>query len=166
MTTTTGEERGIDPAAQGRGKIPQDSFEARLILVRLHAGNLTIEKAAARCGLLNQNWSNWERGIKPRDKEDTVRRISEGLGIDREWLMWGGPLAPEQRGHRGKRVRLPYPARAGVGRQPITRERHSISPPRPPTFGQRSSARGQNPDGRKINTRPPGHPMTALRRAA
>lgn len=103
MTTTTGETRSPDPAAPGRGSIPMDTFPGRLKLARLHAGNLTIMEAAAKCGLLNQNWSNWENGKLPRDLRDVVLAISEGLGVDRDWLMYGGPLAtpPSPRSRRG-----------------------------------------------------------------
>jgi len=77
--------------------VPVDTFAARLVLARLHAGNLTLQQAAARCGLVDQSWSNWERGAKPRDLVDVVAAISESLGIDRDWLMYGGPLSQPER---------------------------------------------------------------------
>jgi transcriptional regulator with XRE-family HTH domain len=84
--------------APTRGAIPTDTFAARLMLVRLHGGNLTATQAAERCGLTRENWINWEHGGNPRDFPATVEAISEGLGIDRDWLSWGGPLAqPERR---------------------------------------------------------------------
>jgi transcriptional regulator with XRE-family HTH domain len=87
--------------APARGAVPTDTFAARLMLVRLHGGNLTATQAAERCGLTRENWINWEHGGNPRDFPATVEAISEGLGIDRDWLSWGGPLAqPERRGPR------------------------------------------------------------------
>jgi transcriptional regulator with XRE-family HTH domain len=82
-------------------RIPHDTFEARLMLARLHAGRLSIREAAERCGFTNESWSGWERGRQPHNKMEVVEAISEGLGIDRDWLSWGGPLAqPERRGPR------------------------------------------------------------------
>jgi transcriptional regulator with XRE-family HTH domain len=126
MTATTGE-RALDPGApQPRGVIPADTFAARLTLARLHAGNLTLQEAAERCDLIGQSWSNWERGMVPRDKADVVEAISSGLGVDRDWLMWGGPLAPPPsvRTRRARRERhqdqesvtLPYPRVPARGR--------------------------------------------------
>lgn len=102
------------------GRIPADTFGHRLLLVRADAGNLTIEQAAAKCGLLSQSWGNWERGTKPRDFEDVVEAIAEGLGIDRDWLFRGGPLTAPQR----RRVKLSYfPGAAGPGRSYTRRPR-------------------------------------------
>jgi len=95
MTTSTGEGR-VDSGATEQRAIPQDTFAGRLMLVRLHAGGLTIQEAAERCGLTNQSWSNWEKGMKPRDLLDVVNAISDGLEIDRDWLLFGGPLAPPE----------------------------------------------------------------------
>lgn len=78
-------------------QVPADTFAARIMLARMHAGNLTYSQAAERCGLSRENWANWERGKRPRDMGDAVRRISDGLGVDREWLMWGGPLSETNR---------------------------------------------------------------------
>lgn len=112
MTTSTGEGRGPEADAPGRGAIPLDTFAGRLKLARLHAGDLNIMEAAERCGLINQSWSNWEGGKKPRDLLEVVAAISEGLGIDRDWLLFGGPLArPET--HR--LVRRPRPRRGEDG---------------------------------------------------
>lgn len=86
-------------------RVPVDSFDHRLMLARSHAGRLSIQEAAARCGFTHQSWSNWERGRVPRDKVEVAEAIAEGLGVDRDWLLHGGPLErpPTRRG-----VRLPY----------------------------------------------------------
>jgi transcriptional regulator with XRE-family HTH domain len=83
--------------AVGSRSIPADTFAARLMLARLHAGNLTYSDAAEKCGLSRENWANWERGVQPRDKVDTAEKISEGLGVDLLWLLRGGQLATERR---------------------------------------------------------------------
>lgn len=97
MTTSTGESAADLREQPTRGAIPADTFAARLRLVRMHAGDITIVDAADRAGLSYGSWSNWERGMQPRDKVEIVRAVAETFGIDRDWLMWGGPLAPEPR---------------------------------------------------------------------
>jgi transcriptional regulator with XRE-family HTH domain len=99
--------------------IPRDTFRARLMLVRLHAGDLTIREAAAKCGLNYGSWANWEKGVKPRDRVETAEAISDALGVDRDWLLFGGPLAPEDRrpgrvvSRPGRRLPASYPIAAG-----------------------------------------------------
>jgi transcriptional regulator with XRE-family HTH domain len=160
MTTSTGEARGPDGAAQDRLAIPVDSFAARVMLARAHVG-LNIEDAAQKCGLNRQSWSNWERGMKPRDMVEVVEAISDGLGIDRDWLLFGGPLAKPEKRHRDVRRgnRLSYPRAAGEAICPIIRGNRPVVRARPWTFGRR-------PDTRDVSRRPPVHPTDSLRRAA
>lgn len=80
--------------------VPADTFDHRLMLARSHAGRLTIGEAAMKCGLSPQNWSNWEKGKTPRDILDVIQAVSEGLGVDRDWLMYGGQLAAPERRNR------------------------------------------------------------------
>lgn len=68
--------------------IPEDTFATRLIAARKGRG-LTQGEAAARCDLDDGSWSNWENGTKPRGMNEVVRKIADGLLIDRDWLMWG-----------------------------------------------------------------------------
>lgn len=72
--------------------IPEDTFALRLVIIRRTLG-LSQEEAAERCGLDDGSWSNWENGRKPRGMDKVVGTISSQLGIDRDWLMWGGPLS-------------------------------------------------------------------------
>ena len=71
-----------------QGWIPSDSFAARLVTAR-QAKGLTQREAAEQCGLDDGSWSNWENGSKPRGMDEVVRKITDGLGVDRDWLMWG-----------------------------------------------------------------------------
>lgn len=71
--------------------IPEDSFALRLVIIRRALG-LSQEEAALRCGLDDGSWSNWENGTKPRGMDRVVETIATSLAVDREWLMWGGPL--------------------------------------------------------------------------
>lgn len=89
---------------ESRPGIPRDTFEHRLMLARSHAGRLSIQDAAAKVGVKHQSWSNWERGIRPRDIIDVAELISEKLGIDRDWLLFGGQLAAPE-GRTVRRVR-------------------------------------------------------------
>lgn len=99
-TASAGDERELAPEQRG-GDIPSDTLSNRLLLARTHAGFLTVKDAADRCGLNYGSWSNWERGARPRDLLDVVRRIADGLNINYEWLLFGGALLPA----RGKPTR-------------------------------------------------------------
>ena len=90
--------------------IPTDTFAHRLLLVRAHHGHMTVKDAAARCGLNYGAWSKWEHGALPRDILDVTDAIAEGLDVDRDWLLHGGPLTAPVRPSR--RVRLTYPRRS------------------------------------------------------
>lgn len=71
---------------------PRDTFGARLRLIRGELG-IDIGQAAERCGVPVATWSNWERkGASPRDLLDVVLRIEHAFHVERDWLMWGGPL--------------------------------------------------------------------------
>lgn len=104
MTTEPGETEPAkldDAPSPPRGRIPADTFANRLVLAR-RLESLTIREAAAKCGLHYATWSTWEGGRRPVDVLDAVQRISEALDIDRDWLLFGGPLLPA-RGRPTKR---------------------------------------------------------------
>lgn len=140
--------------AQARN-VPRDAFAIRLKAVRYDAGDLTIEQAATKAGQLNQNWSNWEHGVKPRDLDEIVAAISEAFGVDRIWLMYGGPLAKPvtRRDRRGRSTtKLDYP-------------RIVDFPGRVRPFGPASDAtRSSGPGSRPPDRRPDGHPTMSFRR--
>jgi transcriptional regulator with XRE-family HTH domain len=74
---------------------PEDSFGARLALVRQYLGGWNVARTARRCGIDDQAWRNWEAGRnRPQDYPAVCRRISDALGADYVWLMIGGPLPP------------------------------------------------------------------------
>lgn len=72
--------------------IPVDSLATRILLVRTTLG-LSQREAAARTGIPYGSWQSMEDGRSPRDLPSKIARISITLGVDRDWLMWGGPLA-------------------------------------------------------------------------
>lgn len=68
--------------------VPTLTFAHRLVMVRKQLG-LTVEDAAVRCGIPHATWTTWERGTNPRNMATAVEKIEQGLGADRQWLMWG-----------------------------------------------------------------------------
>lgn len=73
--------------------IPADTFGTRLLIARKQKG-LTVERVAKLCGVAHPTWTTWENGAHPRDLVGAVSRIASALEVDRDWLMWGGPLTP------------------------------------------------------------------------
>lgn len=152
-TANTGEgrERELATPDDGQqGAIPADTLANRLLLARTHAGYLTVKEAAERCGLNYGSWSNWERGARPRDLLDVVRAVADGLGMDYNWLLFGGPLLPA----RGARV-TKRPGSVTIQYR-LSPPGHSAGSVRPPVA--RSSGRGHSRrpnagtgDGRRAN---------------
>lgn len=147
MTTGTGESRERANAAESEEvhyDIPADTFALRLVVVRHHAGRLSIEQAARECGLVPENWRRWEDGARPRDRIEVSQMISERLRIDLNWLMFGGPLA----GPRGRRVVAKRPGDV-TGGYPQTSVRPTANRPKvrtdrdrplsPPVGGRRAN---------------------------
>jgi transcriptional regulator with XRE-family HTH domain len=101
-----------DNEREGRvlATVPTDSFAHRLLLVRAQLGHMTVKDAAAKSGLNYAAWSKWEHGAMPRDILEVVEAISEGLGVDHEWLLRGGALSRPERKRRG--ISLAYPRRS------------------------------------------------------
>lgn len=82
--------------------VPADTFGARLLLIRKEK-RMTVEAIARICGIAHPTWTTWENGARPRDMRDAVTKIAAAVGVDRDWLMWGGPLI----GDRSSRICLP-----------------------------------------------------------
>ncbi len=74
--------------------VPQQTFGTRLVMVRRHLG-WNIRDAAEATGIDDGSWSNWERGVSPRDMARVVRKIHDATGVDMGWLMWGSG-SPDQ----------------------------------------------------------------------
>jgi transcriptional regulator with XRE-family HTH domain len=68
--------------------VPEDTFGARLALVRQHLG-WNVTEAATACGLTGQSWHNWEAGSLPRDLVGTAAKIAEATGCEARWLVLG-----------------------------------------------------------------------------
>lgn len=72
--------------------VPADTFGTRLLLTRRELG-LTTEEAAGRCNIPVPTWNTWENGVTPRKLNVVVQKIHKGLGVDRDYLMWGSTTA-------------------------------------------------------------------------
>lgn len=133
MTASTGEDREPKTSATTptpQRAIPADTFAARLMLARMHAGHLSIREAAERTGLNYASWANWEQGMRPRDLLAIVAKVSDGLEVDHDWLLFGGPLA----GARGMPTR---PGRDTVRYRQVTDRPMSTRPDGRPRTGSR-----------------------------
>lgn len=68
---------------------PGDTLASRLLLVR-HELHISQREAAERSGLTFGEWQSMENGAAARGLDRKVSAIAGGLGVDRNWLMWGG----------------------------------------------------------------------------
>jgi hypothetical protein len=85
MTTDVGSAAQISPWIPG-----DDSFGARLALVRQRMGWGNVAEAAQACGIPVPSWRNWERdGRLPRNIVDIASVIAERTGCDYIWLLSG-----------------------------------------------------------------------------
>lgn len=112
-------------SAAQRGGIPADSFANRLMLARAYAGHLSIRDAAELCGLGRGAWTNWEKGAKPGDKIEIAEVVAEKLGVDFDWLLFGGAL-PQAEGRPLRRRGRTTPGYLTMAVQPTS------AGPRPP----------------------------------
>lgn len=71
---------------------PTDSLAHRLVLLR-HELGLSQREAAIRTGVSFGVWQGMESGRATRGVDRAVAAIADTLDVDRNWLMWGGPLA-------------------------------------------------------------------------
>lgn len=75
-----------------QGWRPSDTLAARLILMRREL-KLSQRQAAERAGIPFGQWQGLEdEERQPRGINLKVQRIARAFQVDRDWLMWGGPL--------------------------------------------------------------------------
>ncbi|MBM4577235.1 helix-turn-helix domain-containing protein [Rhodococcus hoagii] len=63
-------------------------------LVRAELG-MSQREFGAKCGIPASQIQSIEDGKSPRGLDVKVKKISLAFGVDRDWLMWGGPLNDE-----------------------------------------------------------------------
>jgi transcriptional regulator with XRE-family HTH domain len=83
--------------------VPVDTFAVRLRLIRFELG-ASVDEICSACQVKPATWSKWERGAEPRRMGAVVMQIAEATGADRDWLMWGGPLAPSTKWYLSSRA--------------------------------------------------------------
>lgn len=71
--------------------IPNDeTFGARLALIRQKMGWGNVAEAALACGLPANSWRNWERDNRnPRNIVEIAEAVSNRTGADFDWLLRG-----------------------------------------------------------------------------
>jgi hypothetical protein len=100
-----------------RDWVPSDeTFGARLALVRQHMGWGNTREAAVACGLPVESWRGWERDNRlPRDYATVCRKIADRTGVNLVWLMGAdrarelSPNRPPTRTNRGAGYRWTPP---------------------------------------------------------
>lgn len=53
---------------------------------------LSQREAAETIGITQREWQGMEEGRAARRIDVKVAKIALAFGVDRDWLMWGGPL--------------------------------------------------------------------------
>lgn len=101
----------------GAGWRPDDSLANRLILLRAER-KLSQRMAAQTCDITFGEWQGMEAGRGTRQVDVKVKKIALALGVDRDWLMWGGPLAND--GGTGGDGNAPAPIPTGPDESPLT----------------------------------------------
>ncbi len=92
--------------------VPSDeTFGARLALIRNHLGGWNVSKTATLCAVDAQSWRSWEAGHHPRDYPAVCRRIADSTGCSLNWLMLGpvDPRDPRTRWYEGLAAWEPDP---------------------------------------------------------
>ena len=77
---------------EGRPWRPRDTLATRFKLLREELG-MSQRQFALAVGMPASQVQSIEDGHSPRGLDLKVKRIAAVLGVDREWLMWGGQLA-------------------------------------------------------------------------
>lgn len=100
--------------AEAQDWIPEDTFGARLALVRQHRGWNTTQAADA-AGLNDQSWRNWEHGKSVQRFELVCRKIAAASGCSLTWLLQGGELQRFKTGRRKHALSRHFSLVAGGG---------------------------------------------------
>lgn len=79
-------------ASGGDGRIPRDTFKARIAIITAELG-LNLRQFAELTGQKPENVRRWMRkNARPQNYEDLCKQIADATGYDRQWIASGGPL--------------------------------------------------------------------------
>lgn len=152
-------------ADHGQGWRPHDTLAARLVLLRRELG-LSQREAADRSGLTFGEWQGLENEDRhPRGVDVKIKRIAAAFGVDREWLIFGGPLQdPDDWGGDGPPHASASPTAAPTFTAPTAPQRsHRRSRRNVPAFASAELIELPRLDS---NQQPAGHPLPLGRMAA
>lgn len=134
----------VETRPDTRGWTANDNtFGARLALIRQRMGWGNVTEAANACGLPVESWRNWERdGMEPRRIRAVAQTIAAVTGCDFLWLLLGPDRGGGGGATNGSRRRVASAARviAKVG-EPHNRNSHRIT-----THGQIRTVRAVRVD--------------------
>ena len=108
-----------------------DTFGARLALIRQRMSWGNVKEAALACALPPESWRTWERdNVEPRRYETICRQIAGRVGCDLDWLMRGSSIeGGEHKIRFAPRVVRPIDNRPGGGPRRGD-ERHEVRRPK------------------------------------
>jgi hypothetical protein len=109
------------------------TFGARLALIRQRMGWGNIARAAKECGVPTDSWRNWEvDGVEPRRLTTIAMAIASKVGCDYLWLVHGPDRGAVQSGARPT-TRYAPGARvlAQIGADPGSQQHADIHRPSP-----------------------------------
>jgi len=69
-------------------RIPADTLALRLVTMR-HELGISQRKASELTGVKFGTWQGMEMGRQTRGLDTHVQAIADGLGYDKNWIMWG-----------------------------------------------------------------------------
>lgn len=85
-------------AMNGNPWKPADTLAARVLLVRTSL-EMNRKQFADLTGLTENQLQSIESGRSPHQLAAKITRMVLATGVDRDWLMWGGPLEQENPRH-------------------------------------------------------------------
>lgn len=88
--------------SRAEGRVPKDTLDLRLVMLRHECGHMSQRRAAFQCGITPRVWQGMEEGRNTANLLDILQIIADTFGYDRSWLAYGGPL-DNRRGGGGPR---------------------------------------------------------------
>lgn len=77
---------------RAEGRVPVDTLDLRLVMLRHESGHISQRRAAFQCGITPRVWQGMEEGRNTANLLEILSTIADTFGYDRTWLTYGGPL--------------------------------------------------------------------------